>query len=180
MLKMTIPSHLSFGLFSHFSPTPRFLLYLAPPGVNPRTFDPNISTVEPVHLNRDGTFMCFNFNQINDFPDFEDSRALVWGIHSSTLRTMCSFSMGESIDLIIPATVASFDTSDTKNDTLAIPRPLIGYTDVENIVRLRSKHHKAVIDQGMTLDHGERVESLEASQNQYKYKRISYRKREED
>ncbi|GJX22091.1 hypothetical protein Tco_0226536, partial [Tanacetum coccineum] len=46
---------------------------------------------------------------------------------------------------------------------------------VENIVRLRSKHHKAVIDQGMTLDHGERAESLEASQNQYKYKRISYR-----
>ncbi|GKD51326.1 hypothetical protein Tco_1280302, partial [Tanacetum coccineum] len=29
MLKMTIPSHLSFGLFSHFSPTPRILLYFS-------------------------------------------------------------------------------------------------------------------------------------------------------
>ncbi|GJV47943.1 ribonuclease H-like domain-containing protein [Tanacetum coccineum] len=80
-----------------------------------------------------------------------------------------------SVHSPLAPTKASFDMSDTKNDTLAIPRPLIGYTDLENIVRLRSKHHKAVIDQGMTLDHGERVESREASQNQYKSKRISYR-----
>ncbi|GJX91279.1 hypothetical protein Tco_0344605 [Tanacetum coccineum] len=40
MLKMTIPSHLSFGLFSRFSPTPRFLLYLAPPGVKIRSLTP--------------------------------------------------------------------------------------------------------------------------------------------
>ncbi|GJR15338.1 hypothetical protein Tco_0797990 [Tanacetum coccineum] len=33
MLKMTIPSHLSFGLFSHFSPTLRYLPYFSPPGV---------------------------------------------------------------------------------------------------------------------------------------------------
>ncbi|GJS08823.1 hypothetical protein Tco_0365619 [Tanacetum coccineum] len=33
ILKMTIPSHLSFGLFSRFSPIPRPHLYLAPPGV---------------------------------------------------------------------------------------------------------------------------------------------------
>ncbi|GJX64673.1 hypothetical protein Tco_0299016, partial [Tanacetum coccineum] len=33
MLKMTIPSHLSFGLFSRFSPILRPHLYLAPPGV---------------------------------------------------------------------------------------------------------------------------------------------------
>ncbi|GKF97609.1 hypothetical protein Tco_0293430, partial [Tanacetum coccineum] len=33
MLKMTIPSHLSFGLFSHFSPTLRYLLYFSLPGV---------------------------------------------------------------------------------------------------------------------------------------------------
>ncbi|GKA41432.1 ribonuclease H-like domain-containing protein [Tanacetum coccineum] len=100
MLKMMIPSHLSFGLFSRFSSTPR-------------TRDDRVDI------------------------SFDAKRG-----------------------------IASFDTSDTKNDTLAIPRPLIGYTDVENIVRLRSKHHKAVIDQGMTLDHGERAESLEASQNQ--------------
>ncbi|GJX79157.1 reverse transcriptase domain-containing protein [Tanacetum coccineum] len=31
MLKMTIPSHLSFGLFSRFSLTPRFLPYFPPP-----------------------------------------------------------------------------------------------------------------------------------------------------
>ncbi|GJT54253.1 hypothetical protein Tco_0989307 [Tanacetum coccineum] len=34
---MTIPSHLSFGLFFCFSPTPRFLLYLAPSGVKIRS-----------------------------------------------------------------------------------------------------------------------------------------------
>ncbi|GJZ29239.1 hypothetical protein Tco_0573886 [Tanacetum coccineum] len=33
MLKMTIPSHFSFGLFSRFSPTLRILLYFSPPGV---------------------------------------------------------------------------------------------------------------------------------------------------
>ncbi|GJY38331.1 hypothetical protein Tco_0424695 [Tanacetum coccineum] len=31
MLKLTIPSHLSLGLFSRFSPTLRFLLYFPPP-----------------------------------------------------------------------------------------------------------------------------------------------------
>ncbi|GKC62675.1 hypothetical protein Tco_1095273 [Tanacetum coccineum] len=33
MLKMTIPSHFSFRLFSRFSPTLRILLYFSPPGV---------------------------------------------------------------------------------------------------------------------------------------------------
>ncbi|GKG03928.1 hypothetical protein Tco_0314315, partial [Tanacetum coccineum] len=33
MLKMSIPSHLSFGLFSHFSPTPRILLLFSLSGV---------------------------------------------------------------------------------------------------------------------------------------------------
>ncbi|GJZ63980.1 hypothetical protein Tco_0620401 [Tanacetum coccineum] len=33
MLKMTIPSHFSFGLFSRFSPTLRILLYFSPPRV---------------------------------------------------------------------------------------------------------------------------------------------------
>ncbi|GJW47775.1 hypothetical protein Tco_0079421 [Tanacetum coccineum] len=33
MLKMTIPSHFSFELFSRFSPTLRILLYFSPPGV---------------------------------------------------------------------------------------------------------------------------------------------------
>ncbi|GJS13181.1 hypothetical protein Tco_0407653 [Tanacetum coccineum] len=40
LLNMTIPSHLSFELFSHFSPTPRPLLYLAPPGVKIRSLTP--------------------------------------------------------------------------------------------------------------------------------------------
>ncbi|GJY42168.1 reverse transcriptase domain-containing protein [Tanacetum coccineum] len=33
MLKLTIPSHFSFGLFSRFSPTLRFLLYFSSPGM---------------------------------------------------------------------------------------------------------------------------------------------------
>ncbi|GJZ26574.1 hypothetical protein Tco_0570827 [Tanacetum coccineum] len=33
ILKMTIPSHLSFGLFSHIAPTLWILLYFSPPGV---------------------------------------------------------------------------------------------------------------------------------------------------
>ncbi|GKD30060.1 hypothetical protein Tco_1240838 [Tanacetum coccineum] len=37
LIPETIPSHLSFGLFSRFSPTPRPLLYLAPPGVKIRS-----------------------------------------------------------------------------------------------------------------------------------------------
>ncbi|GKB04828.1 hypothetical protein Tco_0833023 [Tanacetum coccineum] len=41
-LRMTIPSHLSFGLFSHFSPTPRFLFYLALPGVKIRSLTPHL------------------------------------------------------------------------------------------------------------------------------------------
>ncbi|GKA03648.1 hypothetical protein Tco_0676429 [Tanacetum coccineum] len=53
MLKMTIPSHLSFGLFSHFSPTPRPHLYLAPPGVKTPSLTPAsspfpFSYLEPV------------------------------------------------------------------------------------------------------------------------------------
>ncbi|GJX87346.1 hypothetical protein Tco_0339360, partial [Tanacetum coccineum] len=36
----TIPSHLPSGLFSHFSPTLRFLFYLAPPGVKIRSVTP--------------------------------------------------------------------------------------------------------------------------------------------
>ncbi|GKB21639.1 hypothetical protein Tco_0855562 [Tanacetum coccineum] len=66
MLKMTIPSHLSFGLFSRFSPTPRFLLYLAPPGVKIRSLTP----ASP--LRAGGISSGWNFH---DYPDFEDSRA---------------------------------------------------------------------------------------------------------
>ncbi|GJZ12421.1 hypothetical protein Tco_0547651 [Tanacetum coccineum] len=40
MLKMMIPSHLSFGLFSRFSLTLRFLLYFPPPGVKTLFFIP--------------------------------------------------------------------------------------------------------------------------------------------
>ncbi|GKF05534.1 hypothetical protein Tco_0036202, partial [Tanacetum coccineum] len=47
ILKMTIPSHLSFGLFSRFSPTPRPHLYLAPPGVKTPSLSPESS---PFHF----------------------------------------------------------------------------------------------------------------------------------
>ncbi|GJX27248.1 reverse transcriptase domain-containing protein [Tanacetum coccineum] len=39
MLKLTIPSHLSFGLFSRISPTLRILLYFSPPGVKTPFFN---------------------------------------------------------------------------------------------------------------------------------------------
>ncbi|GJQ91444.1 hypothetical protein Tco_0002583 [Tanacetum coccineum] len=66
MFKMTIPSHLSFGLFSHFSPTLRFLLYLAPPGGK-------IRSLTPASLLRAGGISSgWDFH---DYPDFEDSRA---------------------------------------------------------------------------------------------------------
>ncbi|GJQ99360.1 hypothetical protein Tco_0522345 [Tanacetum coccineum] len=63
----TIPSHLPFILFSHLSPTPRPLLYLAPPGVKIRSLTP-ASPLRAGGISSDGTF--------NDYPDFEDSRAL--------------------------------------------------------------------------------------------------------
>ncbi|GJV82498.1 hypothetical protein Tco_1522396 [Tanacetum coccineum] len=74
----TIPSHLPSVLFSHLSPTPRPLFYLAPPGVKIRSLTPS----SPL---RAGGIS-------SDYPDFEDScaHALVWG---------------GSIDLIIPAAV---------------------------------------------------------------------------
>ncbi|GJZ40839.1 hypothetical protein Tco_0587725 [Tanacetum coccineum] len=65
-LKMMIPSHLLSGLFSHFSPTPRFLLYLAPPGVKIRSLIP----ASP--LRAGGLSSGWNFH---DYLDFEDSRA---------------------------------------------------------------------------------------------------------
>ncbi|GJR52645.1 hypothetical protein Tco_1403166 [Tanacetum coccineum] len=66
MLKMTIPSHLSLGLFFRFSSTPRFLFYLAPPGVKIRSLTP----ASP--LRAGGFSSGWNFH---DYPDFEDSRA---------------------------------------------------------------------------------------------------------
>ncbi|GJY57483.1 hypothetical protein Tco_0456598 [Tanacetum coccineum] len=66
MLKMTIPSHLSFGFFSHSSPTPRPLLYLAPPRVKIRSLTP----ASP--LRAGGISSGWNFH---DYPDFEDSFA---------------------------------------------------------------------------------------------------------
>ncbi|GJT67565.1 hypothetical protein Tco_1019045 [Tanacetum coccineum] len=44
ILKMTIPSHFSFELFSRFSPTLGILLYFSPPGVKTPFLTPGIST----------------------------------------------------------------------------------------------------------------------------------------
>ncbi|GJW56879.1 hypothetical protein Tco_0103610 [Tanacetum coccineum] len=66
MMKRTIPSHLPSVLFSHLSPTPRPLLYLAPPGVKIRSLTP----ASP--LRAGGISSGWNFH---DYPDFEDSRA---------------------------------------------------------------------------------------------------------
>ncbi|GJT10644.1 hypothetical protein Tco_0857686 [Tanacetum coccineum] len=63
----TIPSHLPSVLFSHLSPTPRPLLYLAPPGVKIRSLTP----ASP--LRAGGISSGWNFH---DYPDFEDSRTL--------------------------------------------------------------------------------------------------------
>ncbi|GJW09387.1 hypothetical protein Tco_1575214 [Tanacetum coccineum] len=57
MLKMTIPSHLSFGLFSRFSPTLRILLYFSLLGVK----TPFLTPTSPLRA--------------GGYPDFEDSRA---------------------------------------------------------------------------------------------------------
>ncbi|GJR35923.1 hypothetical protein Tco_1211607 [Tanacetum coccineum] len=65
MLKMTIPSHLSFGLFSRFSPTLRILLYFSPPEVK----TPFLTPSSP--LRTGGISSGWNFH---DCPDFEDSR----------------------------------------------------------------------------------------------------------
>ncbi|GJV09158.1 hypothetical protein Tco_1346814 [Tanacetum coccineum] len=67
MLKMMIPSHLSFGLFFRFSSTPRFLLYLAPPGVKIRSLTP----ASPLRAGGISSGRDFHDN-----PDFKDSRAL--------------------------------------------------------------------------------------------------------
>ncbi|GKA06509.1 hypothetical protein Tco_0685733 [Tanacetum coccineum] len=67
----TIPSHLPFVLFSHFSPTPRFLFYLAPPGVKIRS----LTTGSPLERfgggasHRGWNFMCFNV-----YPYINESR----------------------------------------------------------------------------------------------------------
>ncbi|GJR32604.1 hypothetical protein Tco_1108836 [Tanacetum coccineum] len=64
-LKMTIPSHLLSGLFSHFSPTLRFLFYLAPPGVKIRSLTP----ASP--LRAGGISSGWNFH---DYQILQDSR----------------------------------------------------------------------------------------------------------
>ncbi|GKD50378.1 hypothetical protein Tco_1279354 [Tanacetum coccineum] len=56
MLKMMIPSHFSFGLFSHFSPTLRILLYFSPPGVK----TPFLTLASP--LRAGGISLGWNFH----------------------------------------------------------------------------------------------------------------------
>ncbi|GJV34862.1 hypothetical protein Tco_1407339 [Tanacetum coccineum] len=62
----TIPSHLPSVFFSHLSPTPRSLFYLAPSGVKIRSL-----TLASL-LRAGGISLGWNFH---DYPDFEDSRA---------------------------------------------------------------------------------------------------------
>ncbi|GKD88570.1 hypothetical protein Tco_1364077, partial [Tanacetum coccineum] len=75
MLKMTIPSHLSFRLFSRFSPTLWILLYFSPPEVK----TPFLTSTSP--LRTGGISPGWNFH---DCPDFEDSR--VHGFVHSYIR----------------------------------------------------------------------------------------------
>ncbi|GKD06642.1 hypothetical protein Tco_1181616, partial [Tanacetum coccineum] len=69
ILKMTIPLHLSFGLFSHFSLTLWILLYFSPPEVKTPFLTPTSL------LKADG------------YPDFEDSHAYGF-VHSFELHIL--------------------------------------------------------------------------------------------
>ncbi|GJU80676.1 hypothetical protein Tco_1283041 [Tanacetum coccineum] len=75
ILKMMIPSHLSFGLFSRFSPTLWILLYFSLLGVK----TPFLTPASP--LRAGGILSGWNFH---DCPDFEDSR--VHGFVHSYIR----------------------------------------------------------------------------------------------
>ncbi|GJR27191.1 hypothetical protein Tco_1103423 [Tanacetum coccineum] len=75
MLKMTIPSHLSFGLFFRITPTMWILLYFSPPGVK----TPFLTSASP--LRAGGISSGWNFH---DCPDFEATR--VHGFVHSYIR----------------------------------------------------------------------------------------------
>ncbi|GJW81027.1 hypothetical protein Tco_0145002 [Tanacetum coccineum] len=91
MLKMTIPSHFSFELFSRFSPTLRILLYFSPPGVK----TPFLTPTSP--LRTGGVSSGWNFH---DCPDFEGSRARCFVHRSLALQSLACLYWESDIQIL--------------------------------------------------------------------------------
>ncbi|GKB75769.1 hypothetical protein Tco_0942664 [Tanacetum coccineum] len=87
ILKMTIPSHLSFGLFSRISPTLWILLYFSPPGVK----TPFLTPASP--LRAGGISSGWN---LHDCPDMKTPRVSGF-VHSYIRASYPQLHLGNSI-----------------------------------------------------------------------------------